>query len=182
MACCLSPSCCPGRRSARRPASKSSGRRSAGACLLGKSVTSPVAEPATPRTSAVVPDVVDRLRRRLCQDSGTDDDGRSTRGSPCQCCRRCLGDNEVRQAAGKEPDQSSLVPSTRVSPTPSKTLAVSGTTPGTTEVGSADFMTLFFRNCERIVLDNAAAIHEMLSVPTRDDEERRDNAGKWRDS
>ena len=176
MACCLSPSCCPGRRSGRRSTTNSSGRRSAGACLPSKSVASPVAELATPRTSTVVPDVVDRLRRRLCQDNGTDDG--STRRTPCQCCRHCLGDSEVRQAASTEPDRSSPVQLTRLSPKPSKTAPVSGTTAGTTEVGSADFMTIFFRNCERIVRDNASAIHEMMTAPTRDDEERQDNAGQ----
>jgi len=173
MACCLSPSCCPGRRSARRPSTKSSGRRSTGVCRPSKS--SPVAEPPTPRTSTAVPDVVDRLRRRLCDDSGSsvDNDDVSRRRTPCRCCRRCLGDNDPLQAASAEPDRSPIHPSSL--PPSSSNPALPGTTPGTTEVGNTDFMTLFFRNCERIVLDNAAAIHEMLSASAHDEEEQREN-------
>jgi len=175
MACCLSPSCCPGRRSARRPVTKSTGRRSS------KSVaSSTTAEPPTPRTSTVVPDVVDRLRRRFCQDDGSgtgNDVGVSQSTSPCRCCRRCLGEDGGQQAADTEPDRSPVPPPPRSSPTPAKSDA-SGTTPRTTQVGDADFMTLFFRNCERIVLDNAAAIHEMLSAPAHDgEEEQRQNTG-----
>ena len=36
-----------------------------------------------------------------------------------------------------------------------------------------DFMTVFFRNCERIVLENATTIHEML------EERREDAADDW---
>ena len=172
MACCLSPSCCPSRRSSRRPATKSSRRRSTGRPC--KPVAS-VVEPPTPRTSTVVPDVVDRLRRRICPDSGsaTENDSASQRRTPCRCCRRCLGETDVQQAGSTELDRSPVHP-TGLTPTP-----VSGTTRGTTEVSNTDFMTQFFRNCERIVLENAAAIHEMLSVPTRDDEERENTADDW---
>jgi len=172
MACCLSPSCCPGRRGTRRPVAKSSGRRSTGVCRSSKSVaSSPAPEPSTLRTSTVVPDVVDRLRRRLCQDggSGTDNDSVSQRASPCRCCRRCLGEDDVQQAASTELDRSPVHPA-RLLPTPVKP-APSGTA-GTTEVGNTDFMTQFFRSCERIVLDNAAAIHEMLSAPAHDEEDQ----------
>jgi len=177
MACCLSPSCCPSRRSARGPATKSSSRRSTGVCRPSKSVASPDVEPPTPQTSTVVPDVVDRLRRRLCQDSGSgsENNSASERRTPCRCCRRCLGENDEQQAASTEQDRSPVRP-TRLSPTPTKP-AVPGTTTGTTEVGNADFMTLFFRNCERIVLDNATAIHEMLSAQAAEEEEQRGDTG-----
>ena len=179
MACCLSPGCCPGRRSARRPSTKSVAvdRRSKSTAVAA----SAAAEQPTTRTSTVVPDVVDRLRRRLCQDdgSGTDSDGATRRRTPCRCCRHCLGEGGGRPVASSVPEQSPLRPP-RSSPTPSKPVA-SGTTPGTTEVGDADFMTVFFRNCERIVLDNANAIHEMLSTsaPYDADEQRDSVAGDW---
>jgi len=191
MACCLSPSCCPGRRSARRSVAKSSGRRSTDVFRRRKSVaTSPAPEPSTLRSSTVVPDVVDRLRRRLCQDGGggtdndgdaggdTDNDGVSQRTS-CRCCRRCLGEDHGQQAVSTELERShSQVHPVRSSPTPAKP-AASGTTAGSTDGRDTDFMTLFFRNCERIVLDNAAAIHEMWMTPAQneEDQQQRENVG-----
>lgn len=179
MACCLSPSCCPRRRSSRgRPATKSGGRSSTGACRpSGKSA----AETATPPASTVVLDAVDRLRRRLCHDddgAGTDNGGGSVtqRRTRCRCCRHCLGEDDGQQATGTDPPLPAVHPDTS-SPTPrSKAVVASGTTRATTtEVADddADFMTLFFRSCERVVMDNAAAIHEMLSVPAAYSEEER---------
>ena len=164
MACCLSPGCCPGRRSTRRPATKSSARRSTARPGSSKSVASPPAAAetsSTVRSSSVVPDVVDRLRRRLCQDAA----------SPCRCCQRCLGQDSAQSPAqqpGSELDQSPdhITTDARGLP-PTPTTPAGGTT---AEVADADFMTQFFRNCERIVVDNAPAIHEMLSTQ---DEERR---------
>jgi len=165
MACCLSPSCCPSRGS-RRPASKSSGRRVTSVCRSRKSTaSSPTADPSTPRTSTVVPVVVDRLRRQLCQTSGsvTDNYDAPQGRTRCGCCQRCLGENDGEQAVVTELDQSPVHPATL-----SPKLTVSGTSPGTTD----DFMTQFFRNCERIVLDNASGIREILSAPAHEEEEQ----------
>lgn len=176
MACCLSPSCCPGRRSARRPASKSVGRRRTSIGRPSKSTAaSQAAQQPTPRPATVVPVVLNRLRRRLCQDDGSlrDDDGLTQRRTPCGCCRRCLGVDDGQPAATTQLERSPQH-RPRSPPTPSKTT----TSPGTTDVGNnTDFMTLFFRSCERIVLDNAPAIQEMLSAPAGVDDEDRQGSG-----
>lgn len=80
----------------------------------------------------------------------------------------------MTQQPASDVDQSPVHTSPRLLQTPAKPAA-----PRTTAeiTDSSDFMTQFFRNCERIVLDHAPAIHDMLaqSPAAHDEDEQRKN-------